>query len=69
MLRKYYVIVCLFFISSCLANGKHRTENHTTKVKKKTQNEVTKICNEPGISFTFEYKIGRLKQVSNTIQT
>ena len=44
-LQKYYVIVCLFFISSCpscLANGKHRTENHATKVTKN-------ICNEPSI--------------------
>ena len=32
-----YLIVCLFFIlscPSCLPNGKHRTENHATKVTK-----------------------------------
>ena len=46
-LEKYYVIVCLFFISSCLsclANGKHNKENHATKATKKTKkNEFTKI--------------------------
>ena len=52
-LPKYYVIVCLFFISSCpscLASGKHRTESHATKWRK-TKTEVTKICDEPGIKF------------------
>ena len=37
MLRKYYVIICLFlilFCPSCLANRKHRTENQATKVTK-----------------------------------
>ena len=36
-LQKYYVIVCLFFIlscPSCLANGKHCTENQVTKKPK-----------------------------------
>ena len=39
-LRKYNIIICLFFIlscpscPSCLANGKHCTENHATKVTK-----------------------------------
>ena len=36
-LPKYYVRVCIFFTlscPSCLANGKHRTENLTTQVTK-----------------------------------
>ena len=49
-LQKYYIIVCLFFILSCLANGKHSKENHKTKVTKKTKNKATKIFNEPDIN-------------------
>ena len=44
-LRKYYVKVCLFFIlscPSCLANGKHHTENHATKVTKKPKTKLPK---------------------------
>ena len=42
---KIYVIVYLFFISSCpscLANGKHCTENHATKVTKKPKTKLPK---------------------------
>ena len=44
-LWKYYVIVYLFFISSCLsclANGKHCTENHATKVTKTPKTKLPK---------------------------
>ena len=38
------------YFSFWLANGKHGTENHATKVTK-TKNAVTKICDELGIDF------------------
>ena len=41
-LRKYYVTVCLFFIFSCLANGKHCTGNHATKVTKIPKTKLPK---------------------------
>ena len=43
--RRSYENICLFFISSCpscLANGKHRTENHATKVTKKPKTKLPK---------------------------
>ena len=43
--RKYYVIVCLFFIlscPSCLANGKHHKEINASKVKKKPKMKLPK---------------------------
>ena len=49
-LRKYYVIVCLFFISSCLANRKHHTENHATKVTKEPKTKLPKyVLNNVGL--------------------
>jgi len=44
-LRKYYKTIYLYFIlsyPSCLANGKHLSENHATKVMKKPETALLK---------------------------
>ena len=56
---------------SCLANGNHCKENHATKV---TKNELTKICNGPGINKigsvgnqSVSHAIGSLVECGHTI--
>ena len=59
-LQKYYVVVCLFFISfclSCLANGKHRTENHATKVTKKPTTKLPKYVMSRALNNTLFTKL------------
>ena len=53
-LPKYYVKVCLLFLLSKARQAKWRFNvKKITKPKwQKTKNEVTKICNEPGIKYT-----------------
>ena len=65
-LRKYYVIVCLFFILSCLsclANGKHCTENPATKVTKKPKMKLPKYVMSRALIMLPEY-LPLVKQLS-----
>ena len=58
-LPKYYVIVCLLFLLSKARQAKRKFKvKKITKPKwQKNQNEVTKICNEPGINLVKTYHV------------
>ena len=67
-LQKYYVIVCSFFISSCpscLANRKHFTENHATRVKKKPKKNLPKYVISRAIEALLHWRLVVLSSVKS----